>query len=109
MNDERHECPDHGRTHTYNVMSKADKMFADFHGAASVPVFVMWMGTDFEGHVRELPIDTIERAVKSLRRATDGLELWNEDRKVAAMEAAEREQAEAEFAMRLGDSAEDDE
>ena len=108
MSEELHECPDLGTTRIYNVMLKDDRMYADFHGATSIPVFVMRMGTEFEGHVGRLPVDAIERAVKSLRRATDGLELWNEDRKVAEREAAEREQADAEFEKRL-DSAEDNE
>jgi len=103
MNDELHECPDLGTTRIYNVMAKDNRMYAEFRNAG-IPVFMIRMGAEFEAHVTRLPIDAIDRAVKSLRRATDGLALWNEDRKVAEKETAEREEAAAEFEKRLDEA-----
>ena len=97
------EYEDVSHTHIYNVMSKDDDMKAGFHGADAIPVFELTMGGEFSGHVRELSTDKIDRAIASLRKATNGLELWNEDRKAEEAAHDDRRDKEAAFDERVNE------
>ena len=85
-----HECNDYGTMSIHNVMSKDDHMYATFDGLVKDPTFDMTMGGEFSGHVTNLSTDKIDHAVEMLRRATDNLEDWNEQRKETVEEVCRK-------------------
>ena len=104
-----HECNDYGTLRIYNIMTKDDHMYATFDGLVKTPTFDMTMGGEFSGHVGRLPIDTVEHAVMMLRRATDNLEDWNEQRKMAVEKVSRETEEYKERAERIAARKENDE